>query len=98
MSSAAMLLASDVMSRDSRHANRSAAPARDACRAPPETLNSLREIADGLPPMPSSRRSAVLQVTGKQERGSQLLQPTTRPVLKMKEYGIDAARSGMPKS
>src|SRR5213082_1214594 len=93
----AMLLASDVI--EPEHLAVMAVeplPALSAmgCRGPPETPNSLREIADGA--AADAEQQAIrraLQVTGgNKSQAARLLRTDYKTLhLKMKEYGIDAA-------
>src|SRR5438067_1372128 len=93
----AMLLASDVIEPEHLAVMPvEPLPALSAmgCRGPPETPNSLREIADGA--AADAEQQAIrraLQVTGGNKSQAARLLPTDYKTLhlKMKEYGIDAA-------
>src|SRR5216110_340234 len=65
------------------------------CRGPPETLNSLKEIADAAADDAEQQAiRRVLQVTGgNKSEAARLLRTDYKTLyLKMKEYGIDAGR------
>jgi len=93
----AMLLASDVIEPEHLAVMPvEPLPALSAmgCRGPPETPNSLREIADGA--AADAEQQAIrraLQVTGgNKSQAARLLRTDYKTLhLKMKEYGIDAA-------
>ena len=93
----AMLLASDVI--EPEHLAVMAVEPLPAlsptgCRGPPETLNSLKEIA-GAAAADAEQQAIrrVLQVTGgNKSEAARLLRTDYKTLyLKMKEYGIDAA-------
>jgi len=93
----AMLLASDVIEPEHlavMPVEPLPAPSATGHRGPPETLNSLKEIADAAAADAEQQAiRRVLQVTrGNKSEAARLLRTDYKTLyLKMKEYGIDAA-------